>query len=145
MGNSTITARTVRSRYRATIRIRRPRLPGRAASTSVPALPESSVPRRAIVSALIGHPPLEETELHQGEDQCHAEQGDGQYRRLAVVLGELERVVDEVREHVRRLQGPAPRCEQVDLPEGLEGEDRADDDGEEDRRRQERQRHVPEA
>src|SRR5262249_41806723 len=137
-------ARTVRSTYRPTMRRRRPRLPGRAASTPVPALPESSVPRRAIVSALIGHPSLEEPELNEREQQRDAEQRDSEYCRLAVVLGELELVVDEVRQHVGRLQRPAPGGEQVDLPEGLEGEDRAHDDGEEDRGRQERQRHVPE-
>src|SRR5262249_20245767 len=93
---------------------------------------------------LIGHPSLEEPELNEREQQRDAEQRDGEYCRLAVVLGELELVVDEVRQHVGRLQRPAPGGEQVDLPEGLEAEDRAHDDGEEDRGRQERQRHVPE-
>src|SRR5512132_3187268 len=117
-------ARTDRATYRPKIRSRRPRFPGRVASTSVPALPESSVPRSVIGSTLIRHPPLEELELDQREEQRHAEQRDGEHRRFAVVLRELELVVDEVRQHVRRLQRPAPWCEEVDLPERLEGEDR---------------------
>src|SRR5215207_11378245 len=127
-------ARIDNATYRPKIRSRRPRFPGRVATTSVPALPESSVPRSVIGSTLIGHPPLEELELDQREEQRHAEQGDGQHRRLAVVLRELELVVNEVRQHVRRLQRSAPRGEQVDLPERLEREDRPDDEGEEDRR-----------
>src|SRR5436190_23371692 len=122
-------ARTDTAAYRPKTGRRRPRFPGRAASTSAPALPESSVPRSVIGSTLIGHPPLEELELDQREEQRHPEQRDGEHRRLPVVLGELELVVDVVREHVRRLQRSAPRSEQVDLPEGLEREDRPDHEG----------------
>ena len=52
-----------------------------------------------------------------------------------------KRVHDEVREHVGLLERPA-LGEQVDLPERLEREDRADDDGEEDRRREQRHGDV---
>src|SRR5829696_7081355 len=123
-------ARTDRATYRPKIRSRRPRFPGRVATTSVPALPESSVPRSVIGSTLIGHSPLEELELHQREEQRDAEQGDRQHGRLAVVLGELELVVDEVRQHIGRLERPTPGREQVELAERLERQDRPDDEGE---------------
>src|SRR5437016_1741658 len=86
-----------------------------------------------VTTALIGHPSLEEPELQHREEECHSEQGDGQHSRFAVVLRELQLIVDVVNEHVCCLQRSAPRREQVDLPERLEGKDRPDNEREEDR------------
>src|SRR2546425_191770 len=88
-------------------------------------------------------PSLQAPELQHREEECHSEQGDGQHSRFAVVLRELQLIVDVVNEHVCCLQRSAPRREQVDLPERLEGKDRPDDEREEDRRREQRQRDPP--
>src|SRR6266508_5202610 len=111
MGNKTTAASAVKARYRSPVRTMRRRR-----------------------SARIRDPLLEQLQLDQRQYEGHREERDRQHRGgTLVVVGEDLRV-DRVHEDVGVLQG-STLSQQVDLAEGLERHDRADDDREEDGRR----------